>query len=83
VRRNFFRLPLPIALHYVWRMDLKTYLESNAIRQVAFAKLCGVTGASISRIISGDQLPSLALALKIERLTAGAVPCSIWEDAAA
>lgn len=60
---------------------LSAYLDSNNIRQEAFATRAGTTQATISKLASGAQLPSLDLAIRIERLTAGAVPASSWISA--
>lgn len=40
-------------------MKLKYYLRTNRINQAQFAKQCGLSEASISRIISGERQPSL------------------------
>lgn len=57
---------------------LREHLEGNGIRQADFAARIGVTQGMVSRLVSGALLPSLELAVKIERDTGGAVPASSW-----
>jgi transcriptional regulator with XRE-family HTH domain len=52
---------------------LDRYLESNGIRNGAFAALVGASEATISRLRNGKQTPSYALVRKIAEVTGGAV----------
>jgi len=54
-------------------MDLDKWLEQNAITKTDFARKLGLSLASVSRLAAGLQTPSLATALKIEKITGGAV----------
>lgn len=57
---------------------LREHLNQARISQVAFADLIGVRQATVSRLCSGEQVPSLELAVRIERETKGAVPANSW-----
>jgi len=54
-------------------MKLKHYLRSNRINQAQFAKRCGLSTATISRIISGERQPSLKVMQIIFRASNGKV----------
>lgn len=43
------------------------------------AKALGIEKPSIDRLCRGGRRPSLDLAIKIERLTEGAVPAASWQ----
>lgn len=57
---------------------LSDYLKSNQILQQDFAKRIGATQATVSRLAKHSIMPSLTLAVAIERETNGAVPASSW-----
>ncbi len=57
---------------------LRDHLTQSRISQVTFADLIGVRQATVSRLCSGEQVPSLELAVRIERETKGAVPANSW-----
>lgn len=59
---------------------LSQYLEQKKIRQTDFAARCGVTQASISRLVRGAAQPSPQLAKKIEAETLGAVRYFDWPE---
>ena len=61
-------------------MKLKVYLESKGMSQEDFSHLLGITPAMTSYMASGKRSPSLALALKIQRLTSGKVRPEDWGD---
>lgn len=65
---------------------LSQFLQSSGTKQDDFALSVGCSQATVSRLIRGRGLPSLALAVAIERETSGKVPASCWfaggEDAA-
>jgi transcriptional regulator with XRE-family HTH domain len=52
---------------------LDAYLTARSVSNRDFSQRLGVSEASISRLRRGKQKPSLDVALKIERETAGAV----------
>lgn len=59
--------------------QLASYLESHNLTQAAFAERVGATQPYISKLLSGGRThPSIALALRIERVTGGAVPITAW-----
>ncbi len=63
---------------------LRAYREASGLSQEALGERVGVTKASLSRIESGDQKPSIGLAQRIEKETGGAVPRwlllpEVWE----
>lgn len=58
--------------------NLASYIAQNRTTQAAFAAEIGVTQATVSKLVSGAARPSLEVAVRIERLTAGAVPASSW-----
>jgi DNA-binding XRE family transcriptional regulator len=66
---------------------LVLYLSNMKMRQADFAARVGASQPTISKLLSGDALPSLELAVRIERETGGEVCASDWigpkiEDAA-
>jgi hypothetical protein len=58
---------------------LQSYMQTSGQSQVAFARSIGTSQAHVSRLVSG-AMPSLPLAITIERVTGGAVPVSSWAD---
>lgn len=62
---------------------LKEHLKQERIAQRTFAARLGVSTGYMSEIVNGLKVPSLEVAVRIDRLTAGAVPPSVWipEDA--
>ncbi len=58
--------------------NLRTFLKENGLRQAEFAERVGTTQGMISRLVSGVVVPSLDLAVRIERITDGAVPAASW-----
>lgn len=57
---------------------LKKYRSEVNARQSDLAKLLGVSQGTISKIECGETMPSLELAVAIERITCGAVEASSW-----
>ena len=57
---------------------LKKYLKANRATQRDFASSLGISQAFLSQLLNGRRIPSLDLAVRIERLTDGAVPASSW-----
>lgn len=54
-------------------MKLKYYLRTNRINQAQFAKQCGLSKATVSRIISGERQPSLKVMQIIFKASNGKV----------
>lgn len=50
-------------------MDLKAYLEDNAIGVRAFARQCGVSAATIKRVRDSEVVPSRSTMKKIVEAT--------------
>lgn len=57
---------------------LSDFLTSKQIRQQDFAARIGVTQATVSRLAKRTMMPSLPLAVEIERATEGEVSVSSW-----
>lgn len=57
-------------------MKLSAYLELKGTKPSAFATEVGVPASTISRILSGDRVPTLATVQKINEATKGAVTAS-------
>lgn len=59
-------------------MRLVAYIARSGSPACAWATRLGVTGGYLSQLLSGQKLPSLRLAVKIERETGGEVPATSW-----
>jgi len=55
-------------------MDIKTYCKAQSLSNAKFARMVDVSEAYISQINKGIRRPGPDLALKIEKLTNGAIP---------
>ncbi len=54
-------------------MKLATYLEETGVKPSAFAERLGVAPSTILRLVSGDRLPGLELAIQIREASDGKV----------
>lgn len=54
-------------------MKLIKYLQSNNIRQKEFASMAGISESYVCLILKGRRLPSVSVALQIEKATNGEV----------
>nr|VFK43191.1 MAG: DNA-binding transcriptional regulator, XRE-family HTH domain [Candidatus Kentron sp. SD]VFK48807.1 MAG: DNA-binding transcriptional regulator, XRE-family HTH domain [Candidatus Kentron sp. SD]VFK80623.1 MAG: DNA-binding transcriptional regulator, XRE-family HTH domain [Candidatus Kentron sp. SD] len=54
-------------------MELKEYLLMKKLSQENFAKLVGVSGPQINRLVKGRRTPSLRLTKRIIKVTGGMV----------
>lgn len=54
------------------------FIRSSDESQVAWARRLGVSTSHMSGLLSGKKLPSLELAVRIERATGGRVPAASW-----
>ena len=62
-------------------MTLTEFLaQDGAPKAAALARQCGVSRTHMLRLRDGLRLPSLKLALKIERLTDEEVPVESWVE---
>ncbi len=57
---------------------LTEYRKLRGLSQSKFAALVGVDQSVLSRVETGSIVPSLRLAIEIERETGGAVPVNSW-----
>lgn len=62
---------------------LSTHIEKSGETQAAWAERFGISAGHLSLILSGQKLPSLRLAFRIEAATGGGVPVSSWSVPAA
>ncbi len=75
-----------IAYSYILGMSKFDRTPLAQESQSDIAMKFGISQAYLSQILSGKRRPSLDLAIRIERLTDGAVPATSWveqEDTAA
>ena len=56
-------------------MKLRDYLESRNLSSKEFAKLVGISAASVDNYLAGRRTPTLKIARKIEEITHGRVRC--------
>ena len=54
-------------------MDIKTYCKKNGLSQTELANEAGIHPSYITHIIKGRKVPSVAIAILIERVTQGEV----------
>jgi len=54
------------------------WLNTNKVRPSTLARNAGVAPSTITRILSGEHSPSLAIMRKIEKATFGAVKMEDW-----
>jgi plasmid maintenance system antidote protein VapI len=59
-------------------VTLKEYLEAKELKPSQFAASIGVEPSTIIRMANGERGPSLAMALRIETETDGAVTVQDW-----
>lgn len=57
---------------------LKEFINESRLSQREFARTIGIDPSYLSLLVSGQKRPSLTLAVKIERATAGKVTCLSW-----
>ena len=60
------------------RSPLSRWIDAQSLTRDEAARLLDITRPHIDRLCRGDRRPSLPLALKIERVTDGAVPVDAW-----
>ena len=60
------------------RSKLGVWIEEQGWSRDQLAQKLGILRTSADRLCSGARRPSLELAVKIEKLTAGGVPASYW-----
>jgi transcriptional regulator with XRE-family HTH domain len=62
--------------------QIKSFLKSSGIKQAELADELGISRGYMSELANGDKSPGRELAVKIERVTRGAVPVASWSDTA-
>jgi DNA-binding transcriptional regulator YdaS (Cro superfamily) len=60
--------------------NLSSYLTDTGTSQTAMASGVGISKTHMSQLVSGARDPSIELALKIERATAGVVAVETWKN---
>lgn len=60
--------------------DFQTYVVATRSRQSDLAKRLGISQPHLSQILASKRKPSLELAVRIEKLTGGAVPAGSWVE---
>ena len=59
-------------------MQLFEYMITKEVSQASLAERIGVSQPTLSRYISGDVVPSVVTALKIQKITKNDVPVEAW-----
>jgi DNA-binding transcriptional regulator YdaS (Cro superfamily) len=59
-------------------LRLREFLRTTATPQGRFAARIGVQQATVSRYVSGEQIPSTPIVIRIRDLTEGAVGLDDW-----
>ena len=59
-------------------MVLASHISSSGESAAHWARRLGISRGYLSEMLAGKKLPSLTLAVTIERETGGAVPASSW-----
>ncbi len=59
-------------------MQLFEYMITKDVSQSSLAKRIGISQPTLSRYVSGDVLPNVVTALKIQQITSGEVPVEAW-----
>jgi len=57
---------------------LKEFIEGSGLPRSAWAERLGISRSYLYFLENGHKSPSLALAVRIERETGGAVPATSW-----
>lgn len=60
------------------RNPLARYLKQNGLTVGRFAAMSGLDRATVWRIAHGHRGAGIAMAAKLEKATAGAVPMASW-----
>lgn len=60
---------------------LTQWLRATSTTQAAFAAALGLTQGAVSRLCNGGT-PTMATAARIQSVTGGAVPVSVWATVA-
>lgn len=77
---NFLLAVMFAVCKHMTMMKLSTYISQTGVKQAVLAEQLGIKPPHMSLLVRGDRKPSRALAAKIELVTDGAVPVSIWDE---
>jgi DNA-binding transcriptional regulator YdaS (Cro superfamily) len=61
---------------------LAAYIAGRGLFAKEFAAMLRVKPPRVSQLLHGESLPSLEVAIRIEKLTAGEIPCRLWGERA-
>ncbi len=61
------------------KITLREYIESSGFKNCFFAKEIGVQPNTLSRILTGEYVPSLKIAIEIEKYTKGKISVYDWD----
>lgn len=61
-------------------MKFKEWIEVEGFKIDKIAEKIGISRQALSYLINGHHVPSLKVAVKIEKLTKGKVKCKDWID---
>ena len=59
-------------------LTLSEWLDAQAISRAEFARRCEYDPSNLTKLLRGAVRPSLDVAVRIERVTEGAVPATGW-----
>jgi DNA-binding XRE family transcriptional regulator len=65
-------------VHILPMSKLRKYLADTGVGQSDFAKQVKASQATVSKLINGRAVPSLSLAVRIERVTLGEISAASW-----
>jgi plasmid maintenance system antidote protein VapI len=57
---------------------LEIYLKKRHISKVGFSSDLGISTISLNNMLRRRKKPSLSMAVMIEKLTSGQIPCNVW-----
>ncbi|XAI95589.1 Cro-like protein [Nostoc phage Nsp-JY21] len=57
---------------------LREHIKSSGESQTVWADRLGIARSYLSDLLNGNKVPSLDLAVRIQRATKGAVPADSW-----
>lgn len=57
---------------------LREHIKSSGESQTVWAERLGIARSYLSDLLNGNKVPSLDLAVRIQRATGGAVPADSW-----
>lgn len=57
---------------------LREHIKASGYSQTVWAERLGIAKSYLSDLLNGNKVPSLDLAVRIQRATDGAVPADSW-----